>query len=101
MFPMDLHIFCRSDAYRIMTDLVHNLVLLQSCSRISCLANSLKLKKSQMGNEVAQPWPKPLQTQTTQGRILHKNVGDEDRLTRLERDGYKAKNNSSKIRKNM
>lgn len=59
------------------------------------------LKKSLIGNEVAQPWPKPLQIQSTQGRILSKNVPDEDRLTGLESDGYKTENNSSKIRNYM
>lgn len=54
-----------------------------------------------MGNEVTQPWPKLLQTQCTQGRILCKNVAGEDRLTRLEMDGYRTKNNSSKITHNM
>ena len=36
-----------------------------------------------------------LQTQTTQGRVLHKNVVDEGRLTRLESNGYKSKDNSN------
>lgn len=53
-----------------------------------------------MGNEVTQPWPKLLQTQSTQGRILCENAAGEVRLTRLEMDGYKTKNSSSKI-KNM
>lgn len=51
-----------------------------------------------MGNEGTQPWPKLCQTQSMQGRILCKNITDEDRLTGLGRDGYKTKNESSKIR---
>lgn len=100
LLPMDLHIFCRSIAYRIMSDLVHNLVF-QRCRTISCLANSLKLKRSQMCNEVPQSLPELLQTQSTWGRIFCKNVAKEGRLTGLERVGYKTENNSSKIRNNM
>lgn len=59
-FPMELHILCMSDAYRI-CQTWHTVwpCFRTTAESVISLATSLKLKKSQMVDRLTQPCPKP------------------------------------------